>query len=349
MRALVTGANGHIGNHVVRACIADGIEPVAFVRRGADLRALADLDVSRVEGDLLDADSLHRACVGVELVFHVASPHRNFAADPDAIVRPAVQGTSNVLDAARAAGVRRVVVTSSGAAVGFSDDVAKPLDETSMLERAESPYTRAKIEAEAVARKAAEAPGLEVVITNPSGVFGPRDYRVTPATAALRGLLQGDPSFLGLCPTDVRDVAAGHLLAAKKGVNGRRYILAGAPVTPAEMAARVAAVGGVKPPTFRPPRFLLRFLAWRAEKKAEAENSDAPITRAQLADVYGRHLVYDAKRARDELGVSFRGAEEVLRDAFRWLLFIDALKPGVAATVRNTLGARAAPDADWKR
>lgn len=349
MRALITGANGHIGNHVVRACLAEAIEPVAFLRRGADARALADLDVPRREGDLLDADSVRRACEGMDVVFHVASPHRNFAADPDTIIRPAVQGTTHVLDAARAAGVRRVVVTSSGATVGFAEDATKPLDESAFLRHAESPYIRAKIEAEAVARKAAEAKGLEVVITNPTGVFGPRDYRITPATAALRGLLQGDPSFLGLCPTDVRDVAAGHVRAATHGKNGQRYILAGAPLTPAEMAARVAAVGGIKPPVFKPPRFLLNFLAGRAEKKCLAEGGDAPITRAQLADAYGRHLVYDAALARRELGATFRGPDEVLRDAFRWMLFVDALKPAVATKVRKALGARAAPDPDWKR
>lgn len=347
MRALVTGANGHIGSHVVRACQADGIEPVAFVRATADLRALAGLDVERRVGDLLDADSLRSACEGMEVVFHVASPHRNFAPDPETIVRPAVVGTKNVLDAARAAGVRRVVVTSSGAAVGFTDDVSKPLDEGAFLAKAESPYTRAKIEAEALARKEAEVGGMDVVITNPSGVFGPRDYRITPASKALVGLLQGDPSFLGVTVTDVRDVAAGHVLAARLGKSGRRYLLTGDRLRPEEVSERFAAVAGVRPPALRPPRFLLSFLAGRMEKKAAAEGTDAGVTRAQVADVYGRHLLYDSSRARTELGATFRPADDVLRDAFRWLLFIDALKPKVAAKVRASMGDRAAPDADW--
>jgi dihydroflavonol-4-reductase len=349
MRALVTGANGHIGSHVVRRCLADGIEPVAFVRPGADLRALAGVDVERRTGDVLDADSVRRACEGVELVFHLASPHRNYAPDPEAIVRPAVEGTKNVFAAARAAGVRRVVVTSSGAAVGFTDDPSKPLDETAFLASAKSAYTRSKIEAEAVARKEAEAGGLEVVITNPSGVFGPRDYRITPASAALRGLLQGDPSFLGVCATDVRDVAACHVLAARKGRPGQRYLVTGDGLSPAALSALFAKLAGVKPPTFRPPRFLLSFLAGRMEKAAAAAGTDAPVTRDAIADVFGRHLLYDSTRARTELGATFRPAEDVLRDAFRWLLFIDALKPGVAAKVRATLGDRAAPDADWTR
>lgn len=349
MRALVTGANGHIGCHVVRACRDAGIDAIAFTRPGCDARGLAGLDVPRREGDVLDAASVARACEGVEVVFHVASPHRNWAKDPDEIVRPAVEGTRNVLDAARAAGVRRVVVTSSGAAVGFTDNPAKPLDEGAFLPRAESPYTRAKIEAEALARQYAERGDIEVVITNPSGVIGPRDYKPTPATAAFTAMLQGDPLFLHLCVTDVRDVAAGHVLAAQKGGNGRRYLLTGDRVSPSELAALFARIGGVKAPVFRPPRFLLRFMAGRFEKKAAAEGGDAPITRAQIEDVYGRHLLYDATRARTELGATFRPAADVLRDTLRWLLFVDALKPRVRDKVRASLGAAAAPDPDWTK
>lgn len=129
MRALVTGANGHIGCHVVRACREASTEPVAFVRPGSDRRGLTGLDVETREGDLLDRASLDRAMGGVELVSHVGAVHRNFAADPAEIVRPAVEGTRNVLAAARAAGVGRVVHTSSGATVGFARDPQSPLDE----------------------------------------------------------------------------------------------------------------------------------------------------------------------------------------------------------------------------
>ncbi|HEY3358537.1 MAG TPA: NAD-dependent epimerase/dehydratase family protein [Polyangia bacterium] len=347
MRALVTGATGHIGGHVVRACLAAGIEPVAFARPGSDRRALAGLDVELREGDLLDAASLRRACAGVEVVFHVASPHRNFTPDPDTIMRPAVDGTRNVLAAARAAGVRRVVVTSSGATVGFTADPSRPLDERAFLETARSVYSRAKIAAEALARAEAQKDGLEIVTTNPSGVFGPRDHRVTPATAALVGLLQGDPAFLAVCVTDVRDVAAGHVLAAQKGRHGQRYLLTGDVATPPALAEMFQRLAGVKPATFRPPRFLLSFLAGRMEKKAAAAGTDAPLTRAQVEDVFGRHLAYDSTRARRELGATFRPPADVLRDAFRWLLFLDALKPKVAAKVRAALGEHAAPDPDW--
>jgi dihydroflavonol-4-reductase len=347
MKALVTGANGHIGSHVVRAAIDAGMQPIAFVRPGADVRALAGLDVEVRAGDILDAESLRRACEGVEVLFHVAAPHRQFSVDPAQIVRPAVEGTRNAIAAGRAAGVRRVVYTSTGATVGFTADPAHALTEDDFLETAAAPYARGKIEAERVALKAAEQGDLELVVVNPSAVFGPRDYRLTPATRALVGLLQGDPAFLHICISDVRDVAAAHVLAAQKGRSGRRYLVVGDGKSPAEVRELLGKLAGIRPATFSPPRFVLRFLAGRMEKKAAATGGDAPLTRAILEDNFGRHLLYDGTRAREELGAAFRPAEDVLRDAIRWLLFVNALKPRVAARVRRAMSAAAEPDPGW--
>jgi dihydroflavonol-4-reductase len=344
MKALVTGANGHIGCHVVRAARDAGMEPVAFVREGCDRRGLAGVDVELRTGDLLDADSVRRAMEGVEVVFHVAAVHKNFAANPDDIVRPAVEGTRNVLDAARATGVRRVVYTSTGATVGFTSDPGRALTEDDFLETAESPYTRGKIEAEKVVRAASD---VDVVIVNPSGVFGPRDYRLTPASRAIVGTLQGDPIFLHLCTTDVRDVATAHTLAATQGQKGRRYIATGDVLAPKDTVALFTKLAGVKPSTFTPPRFLANFLAGRMEKKALASGGDAGLTRAIVKDNIGRHLVYDSSRARTELGATFRPAEQVLRDTFRWLLHLGALAPKTAARVTRALGESSAPDPGW--
>ena len=110
MKVLVTGANGHVGSHVVRAALAAGWTPVGLVREGSDRRALAGLDVELRTGELLDAGSVDRAMDGVELVFHVGAVHRNFAADPAQIERPAVEGTRNVLEAASRRGVQRASV-----------------------------------------------------------------------------------------------------------------------------------------------------------------------------------------------------------------------------------------------
>lgn len=349
MRALVTGASGHIGSHVVRAAREAGMEPIALVRAGSDRRALAGLGVEEREGDILDPASLRAAMPGVEIVFHVAAAHRNFAGDPAEIIRPAIEGTENVLAAARRAGVRRVVYTSTGATVGFTTDPAKALTEDDFLETAEAPYARAKIAAEKIAREAAEAGDLEIVILNPSGVFGPLDYKVTPATRALVGLVTGDPVFLHLSVTDVRDVATCHVLAAQKGTPGRRYLETGPVTSPAELRELCAKLTGIRPMSFTPPRFLASLGAGLMEMKARASKTDATVTRAIVNDAYGKHLVYDSSRARAELGATFRSAEDTLRDAYRWLVFIEAVPPKVAAKIRAAMGAASAPDPGWAR
>ncbi|MFZ5478515.1 MAG: NAD-dependent epimerase/dehydratase family protein [Myxococcota bacterium] len=345
MRILVTGASGHVGNHVVRAAVAAGHTAVAFVRPAADRRALAGAHCEVREGDLLDAVTVRRAAEGVEAVIHVGAVHRNLARTPDEMMRPAVEGTRNVLDAARAVGARRVVVTSTGATIGFAKDPARPLDERATVQSPRSAYVAAKLAQERLALEAAGGP--EVVVVNPSGVLGPRDWRLTPATRALVGLLQGDPSFLALCFTDVRDVASGHLLALERGRAGERYLLTGEVCTPRRTAELLGELAGVKPLVFRPPAFLLRVLVGLGEAKAAREGTDPPSTREAVDDLDGGHLAYDATRARSELGATFRATRDTLVDALRWLLFVGALKPKVAETVRATLGEAAAPDPAW--
>lgn len=137
-RALVTGANGHIGCNLVRDLAEHGYDVVAFVRPNADTRGLDPLGLSLARGDVLDAASVHTAMKGCEVVFHAGAPYALWAKDERTIVEPAVRGTENVLRAAAEHGVRRVVVTSSCNAVGFTPDAAHPLDETSWNERTKS-------------------------------------------------------------------------------------------------------------------------------------------------------------------------------------------------------------------
>lgn len=349
MKALITGANGHIGSHVVRACLTSGITPVAMVRPKADVRALNGLDVERRQADLTDAAAVNAALAGVDVVLHVGAVHRNMTADPRDLTAPAVDGTRNVLDACRAHGIRRVVHVSTGATIGFATDPAKPLNEAFSLQNPRAGYIAAKLAAEKLALAAHQPGVLDVVVVNPSGVFGPWDYRLTPATRAIVGQLQGDPLFLHVCVTHVADVARGIVLAAQRGVGGERYLLTGALQSPTQLQALYQALAGIKPAVFTPPRFLLSFLAGRMEKKALKTGEDPGLTRAALDDVWGKHLAYDSSRARTQLGATFVPARDTIRDTLRWLLFVDALKPAVAARVKAALGEEAAPEAAWTR
>ena len=118
-------------------------------------------------------------------------------------------------------------------------------------------------------------------------------------------------------------------------------------VPPARVSEIFAKDSGVAPKVFRPPKFLIYFIAGSAERKARNTGEDAPITKAMIADVYGKHLIYDSTKAQTELGWTFRAAEDVMRDAVRWVVFMDALKPKVDRKVRAHLGSAVAPDPGW--
>lgn len=339
-RVLVTGANGHLGANLVRAAVARGDEVRALVRPGSDTRGLRGVEAPIVKGNVLDEASLVAAMQGCALVLHAAAVYKNWARDPDEIVRPAVAGTRNVLAAAQKAGVRRVVVTSSNATIGYSKDPARPLDESSTMHHPKSPYIRAKCESEALALALGAERGIDVVVVNPCGILGRHDWRLTPTTRAVRAIVDGGPVVVGVAVTDVRDVAAGHLLAADHGTPGRRYLLSGDNVTPAEQADIFARLLGRRPGVFTPPAALLRALALTQETIARFGGKDPELTRDILDDVAGGCLFYDATRAKRELGWTHRPASDALEDTVRWLLFVDAVKPNVARRLRATLPVR---------
>lgn len=347
MQVLVTGANGHVGCHAVRALREAGHTPVGFVRPGSDRRALVGYPCELRGGDLLDPASLVRAAAGMDAIVHAGAIHRNFSNDPESIVRAARDGTQNVLEAASRTGVRRVVVTSTAATMGFARSPDRPLTESAHLAEARSPYVRGKLEAERIAQDTARASTLEVIVLNPSGIFGPLDYRITPATRGLMGLLSGDPAMLALSITDVRDVARAQVLALEKGESGERYLVTGPVVTPSALSALVKELTGIRPLAFRPPEFVLQLIATFAERKAVRDGMDAPVTRDLLRDLDGGHLAYDSSRSRRELGMSYRPPRDVLVDAIRWLLHVNALAPKVAQRVRGALGSAHAADPSW--
>lgn len=319
MRALVTGANGHIGANLVRDLLEHGWTVRALVREGADLRGLAGLDVETTHGDVRDEEAVRKAMDGCELVFHLAAPYVLWARDEAEIVGPAVSGSENVLRAARAAGARRVVMTSSSNAVGFTTDPSRPLDETSWNAVTNSPYVRAKNAQERRARELAEELDLDLVTILPTAVLGRLDYRKTPTTAPVVDALAGKgPVPFPMNLVDVRDVARAHVLAAERGARGARYLVGGDNVDVPTLAALIEQLTGRRPTEGLPPMWLLRVVASVAELGARLHGKPPVLTRALLDDAAGRAPVFDCTRARTELGLEPRGAEEVLRETQAW-------------------------------
>jgi len=318
-RALVTGANGHIGSNLVRDLLEHGYSVVAGVREGADLRGIAALDVEIARFDVLDANGVAKAMAGCDLVFHVAAPYAVWARDPRTIIEPAVRGTENVLRAAKAASVRRVVVTSSCNAVGFTRGA--PLDETSWNARTSSPYIRAKCEQERKARALADELDLDVVTVLPTAVLGPYDYRKTPTTAPFIDALKGSgPVPFPMNVVDVRDVARGHVLAAEKGRRGERYLLGGDNVDVTTLATLIEQRTGKRPSEGLPPTWVLRGVAVVAEAVSAIAGKAPIITRALLDDVAGGNPLFDIAKAKTELGYAPRSAAEVVDATLAWAI-----------------------------
>jgi dihydroflavonol-4-reductase len=254
-----------------------------------------------------------------------------------------VQGTENVVRAAKDAGVRRVVHTSSNATIGYSRD-GKPLDESSRnTDQRSSPYIDAKCRAEDAALGLGKALGIEVVAVCPCGILGPWDYRQTPTTRAAASMGNGGPSVLALAVTHASDVASAHRLAAEKGRPGERYLASGENLSTEQVAALVNDVTGSGCRAMAVPIPVLWLLAVGQELGSRFTGRDPDLTRAALRDVGGCSLFYDSRRAREELGWSPRSAADAMADTFRWLAWLGALKPAIAERV----AARFPADPSW--
>ena len=320
MQCLITGATGFVGSAVVRAALRDGWQ-VRVTRRGAsDMRALDGLEVEIVTVDLSDTEALTQAMAACDAVFHVAADYRLWAADPNELYENNVEGTRRVCEAALAAGVTRVVYTSSVATLGIPKD-GTPGDETTPVGLADmiGHYKRSKYLAEEVAREYADA-GLDIVIVNPSAPIGPRDHKPTPTGQMVLEAAAGRmPAFVdtGLNVAHVDDVARGHLQAYAKGQAGRRYVLGGADMTLAEILNMVAEIVERPAPKIRLPHNLVLPIAHVAERVARMTGKPPRVT-VDGVKLAKKHMFFSHARAAQELGYRARPARDALADAVAW-------------------------------
>ena len=256
MKAFVTGATGFVGSHVATVLAEQGAELRLLVRSGSDPKNIQQLNADRVVGDLCDPESIDRAMVGCEVVFHVAADYRLWVRDPAQMYRANVEGTRTILQAARKNRVRRVVYTSSVATMGFTVK-NNPVDESSpvSLENMIGHYKRSKYMAEEVAI-AAGRDGIDVVVVNPSTPVGEQDIKPTPTGRIVVDFLKKKfPAYVdtGLNMVDVRECARGHVAAMEKGRSGERYILGGENLTLKQILDKLAAITGLPSPRVRLP------------------------------------------------------------------------------------------------
>ncbi|MBZ0299143.1 MAG: NAD-dependent epimerase/dehydratase family protein [Anaerolineae bacterium] len=320
VKALVTGGTGFVGSHVVRTLLDGGHTVRVLHRTTSKLDALAGLTYESALGDVLEEEALRAACTGCDWVFHVAAVADYWQADQSHLFAINVEGTRRVLRAAREAGVRRVIFTSSAAAVGFGED-RQPADETIdfSLSPHEFPYGYSKLKAEEVARYAVREYGQDIVTVNPVIVLGPGDLNLISGRfiTEMQRLQWTIPvSSGGIGVVDVRDVARWHVLAAERGRTGERYILGTANYSLRDWYALCAQVVGVAAPFLTLPDFVLPYAASTIEALQKA-GIQLPVDASQTR-LGSRKIHFDSHKTHRELGPPQFDMYTSLEDTYTW-------------------------------
>lgn len=319
MKVLLTGASGFVGSHLMDALLTQGRSVRCLVRKSSR-RLLAGRPVEIVEGDLTDEGAVRAAVEGADVVYHCAADYRLWVPDPAAMYASNVEGTRNVLRACAETGVRRVVYTSTVGALGLHAD-GSPATETSpvSIDDMVGHYKRSKFLAERVAEEWATR-GLPVVVVNPSTPVGERDVKPTATGRLILDFVRGKiPAYVdtGLNLVDVRDVAAGHVLAADRGKAGEKYILGHRNMTLREILGVLAEITGRPAPKTRLPHWIP--LAVAAFDTGFARISGrAPRFELDAVRLSRKKMYFDASKAARELGTPQTPIEEPLRRAVAW-------------------------------
>jgi len=307
---LVTGASGFLGHHIARQLLDAGRPVRALVRSTSHLRDLEGAET--VTGDLQDSASLARAAAGCDVVYHVAADYRLWAKDPDELYGSNVEGTRNLIAAAKLAGVSRMVYTSTVGCI-------EPPDEShpTSLEQMAGAYKRSKFLAEQLALAERELP---IAIVNPTAPVGAYDVKPTATGAIILDFLKGNmPAFIdtGLNLVDVRDVAAGHLLAERLARPGERYILGCENLTLEQILGRLAAITGKPAPTLKLPYFVayaagVVSTAWA---QVSGQPPRAPLDAVRMAK---KKMWVSHAKAERELGYNPGPIDAALTRAVQW-------------------------------
>lgn len=320
MKALVTGATGFVGAAVVRALIKAGIDVRVLSRRDSDVSNLQSLTVEYAYGDLRDKVSLRKALAGCGQLYHVAAHYALWAKDPAIFYNVNVEGTKNLLEAAREVGTERIVYCSTIGAIGLPPNGGPGTEDTPVsLAHMAGHYKRSKYLAEQeVLRMAKE--GLPVVIVNPSAPVGEGDVKPTPTGQMIVDFMKGRmPAYIetGMNIVDVDDVAEGHLLAMQKGRIGERYILGCKNLLLREVFEILSKLTGIKAPSIKLPRSAVLPLAYANHWLANLTGRPPriPLEGVKMAK-YKMH--YDCSKAIRELGIPQTPPEVALGKAVSW-------------------------------
>ena len=333
MPVLVTGATGHIGNNLCKALLEEGRIVRGTARSTSNTEPIKDLEIEKAEANLLVPESLSAAMQGCDIVYHTAAVYKTSAVNPELeIIKPAVEGTRNIMEAAKETGIRKMIYVSSVAALGGGDSFDHNRDETSWNTDAESPYYIAKTRSEQIAHQLAEQYNINVVFVLPGLVLGPRDFRITPSNGLVRDFLNGKIPFSydsAFTVTDVRDVVQGMLLAEKHGRTGDRYILGGTQITIEDLFHQLAEMSTRSAPAFQLNAGAATMLAYPTKWLAGFLHNDPLITPEFVQDNFGKFLNFSSVKAEQELGYHTRSLLRILEDTINWLIAQGEVPPDI--------------------
>ncbi len=328
MTTLVTGAAGFLGSHVTRQLVARGEEVRVLLRASSSNRAISDLPLEYVTGDLRDTASLERAMKDVQRVFHVAADYRLWAKRSQDIYDSNVGGTKNLLAAAKAVGVTQLIYTSTVATIAV-DRPELPNEITdSKLGEMIGHYKRSKWMAEQEALKAAKE-GLPVIVAMPTTPVGPWDWKPTPTGKIILDFLNGKmPGYVetGLNFVAVEECAAGHLLVAERGKVGERYLLGAENLTLKEMLDTLAKITGLPAPGMKIPHGVALGVAYVEStlSRLVGREPQIPVEGVRIAQ---HRMFVDCSRAQKELGFQPGPVTAALERAVRWYQVNGYVKP----------------------
>jgi dihydroflavonol-4-reductase len=319
--AFITGSTGFVGTAVARVLLEKGFRLRALTRPNNDRRNIAGLDMDIVEGDLGNADSYRAALKDCDALFHVAADYRIWVPDPASMHRINVDGTHALMDAAMGAGVKRIVYTSSVAALAMSTD-GTPTNEDTPVSFADmiGTYKRSKYLAEQEVRRMIRHNNLPAVIVNPATPIGPRDIKPTPTgriiVEAAKGLM---PAYVdtGLSIVHVEDAALGHWQAFERGSVGERYILAGDNLGFGEILGIIASITGRPAPKIKLPIAPLFPVAYVMEVVARVTGKE-PFVTVDALRMAQKKMFFSIAKAERDLGYKARPAREAIADAITW-------------------------------
>jgi dihydroflavonol-4-reductase len=321
VRAFVTGGTGFIGGNLIRELLAGGSQVRALARPGSDISNLNGLQLDFVEGDLEDEKLLQRSMQDCEWIFHVAANYSLCRREGKAIYNSNVEGTKRIFRAARAASAKRIVYTSSVAAIGLApgESIADESTRTT-VDALISDYKKSKYLAEDAARSAAKE-GIPVLIVNPSTPVGPFDCKPTPTGEIILKFLRRQMPFYvhtGFNVIAVKDVVRGHILAAERGRVGERYILGHKNIKFKELLDLLSSITGLPSPQHALPHWIPITFGYFDELILCRLFSRPPVVTINGAKLSRHPMYYSSNKAVQELGLPQSPIEDALRSAVDW-------------------------------